>query len=376
MNVLRRGERNIRYGVLTMCKSKDDGGQRCLSHMSYEVSNAFGDAYKDLGHARDGVRKAGGPTTAFNEAQAACRQALRDARDVDGVDPQITHAAKVALDASIADTLMSAHKTALADLGVKPDSTFLAHRQTLREARAAAQANLQAALAGEQPTDAPEAEADNDPAPAPAAFEGSGPADPFGAPTGINTHGFTVDMDAEFAKMAAMPDTSAPTFPIQPGVSSGVLDCGAGRYVTIEDQRDEGGIPLTVDKAALSAALDATEAGPGSYKVFLATQPSEMPSSGGFAGITPEGERVIIVGVKAKDSYPDAALYAFNNTVLQGFRTSALIDKAHATGEQQHADMNLYGRLADHTGEKEVAQGYAHGLGSKVWAFKSSPTQP
>jgi hypothetical protein len=119
--------------------------------MSADISPAFGDAYKQLHLARKQAIDAGALTTAFLNAERTCRQTIHDAHQSGIIHPAIARAARTALDASIADTVLSVHRSMLAQTGVTPDAAFHEHKQALRAARTDANRNLQDALATHHP---------------------------------------------------------------------------------------------------------------------------------------------------------------------------------------------------------------------------------
>lgn len=160
--------------------------------------------------------------------------------------------------------------------------------------------------------------------------------------------------------------------------------------VDVRDDRPAGSTPLHLDADALDTALAAVGviAGPHTL-VKVRLRPQQFPGQQGSAQrIGPDSYRVVI-HVADKPTFKDRHLYVVNNSLLHELRHVAQMqhDPDHASHyatenlsvgyekNKYEVEARYYGRLADHTGEKNVGPAGVH-IGQEAWALRSSGPAP
>lgn len=338
-----------------MCKPKSQGGARCLSHMSQQISPEFGAAYKGLSLAKAGVQAAGGQTTAYKTAYAECQAAIA----ASDLDEDAKKAANAAVSATVADTLMSAHKHAKIEAGEMLTEGFQTKREMLREARTVSQKNLSDHLAKTSP----------------AAVKA-----PQAAKASVGS-GDTIAWDSSaydgYTGIPGLPGAGTQVVASAPGTTFS-FDAGNGRSVTVKDRRTASGKPVAVNVDALKAAMDASEVGPGNIEIRISNKEGVY----GHAQVKPDGTHVVTINAKDKAYYPPAAAYVMNNSLVHELRhvtqaqTVPNFGSAYAaqsasegyTDNKYEVEARSYGRFADHTGTKDGLPGDAKAVAGKVWA--------
>lgn len=103
-----------------MCKSKAEGGLRCVSNISKNISPQFERAFEELSYATTAVIRSGAPTTAWNEALENCRASLNDP----AITPDVADATNAFLDNRESGILLRADRQFLKMAGLKQTPEF------------------------------------------------------------------------------------------------------------------------------------------------------------------------------------------------------------------------------------------------------------
>lgn len=365
-----------------MCQSKAEGGRRCLSHLSAEVSPAFHEAYKNFSAATKAYKT---QDIAVNSEEADLEltgrywEAMEAVRE-SGADEETRQAARNALKATLADTLSSRHHKRVAAGFEKATGTpaqMADERAFARAQRSDAQANLQIALGHEPPT-----------APAPVAAAKQSPNGALVTPSQAPTSGkvFVATertgwdpayVGPDWKHVPGLPSATTALRHMTPGAQF-THDAGANRHVTVKDRRGAGAQPMVIHPQALTAALDAAGVtGPANVEVRLSNQESVY----GYARQKKDGTHQVVVAIKDKDHYPAGAGYVINNSLCHELHHVAQrqqtpnFDAAYAAEAMKGYNDNKFekeawgvGRVADHTYTKAQPAGQAPKAGA-VWAI-------
>ena len=386
-----------------MCQSKAEGGRRCLSHLSSEVSADFGAAYKKFSETTKAYKSADLATNS-EENDLALTGAYWEAMEAvsnSGADDEVRLASRNALKATLADTLSSRHHKRVA-AGYEPatgDAEQMANERAFARAqRAQAQENLQIALGHEPPTSPTSSVTGSVSAAkaAPTASATKAPAAASASPAGQPISGkvFTAStrtgwepasLGQDWAHIPGLPNNTTELHHMTPGAQF-THDAGDQRHVTVKDRRGNGAPAVNIHPAALTEAVNAAGiTGPANVEVRLSNKESVY----GYARRKSDGTDQVVIAIKDKDSYPAAAGYVVNNSLVHELHHVAQrqqvsnFDEAYAAEAMKGYDNNKYeqaawgvGRIADHTFTKSQPAGQAPKSGA-VWAIlpdKNTPT--
>lgn len=154
--------------------------------------------------------------------------------------------------------------------------------------------------------------------------------------------------------------------------------------VDVRDDRPAGATPLQVDAGALDVAIAAAGVTVSASTVIkLRLRPQTQPGQQGSARRLGADQYRIVVHVATKPAFTDHHLYVVNNSLLHELRHVAQMqhDPDHAasyahqnltvgyTANTYEVEARYWGRLADHTGDKDTGPAGAH-LGKQVWALR------
>lgn len=350
-----------------MCKSIADGGQRCLSHMSVQISPEFGEAYKDLSLAKKSVMASGGLTSSYKEELDKCDAVISMAN----IPKDTEMAAKIAILMVAADTICSAEKNTKISNGESLTSKFELGREKARHLRTLTQKilsdNLQkyqtegltlAEAAGEQQSNVDAAKLDN------------------GQPQLVS---WMPANYSEYEGISGIQEKGSPVLVFSPGFSTRSFYCDNGRTVIIKDQRSDSGNNIAFNLEGFRDALDAADVGPGKIELYISNDEEVY----GHARVLPDGTHIVTVNVKDKETYPPAAAYVMNNSLvhelrhvhqaqnISDFSNKYAMEAAmnEYSGNKYEVEAWSYGQIADHTGKKDNLPNGVAAQGASVWAF-------
>jgi len=156
------------------------------------------------------------------------------------------------------------------------------------------------------------------------------------------------------------------------------------RAVDFEDQRSSPGAKVEIDPERLNAAmLAAGVVGSKNLKIKLRIRDQAKAGQQGMAQkIGPEEYRVVI-SVAPKARLENNHLYVLNNSLVHemrhvaqhqedpdmGFKYAQALKSVGYSKNPYEAEARAFGRLADHSGEKEIPAGLGPALGESVWGI-------
>ena len=184
------------------------------------------------------------------------------------------------------------------------------------------------------------------------------------------------------AEVAAVPgvDTTGAVW-LGPGARHRVITSDDTDVQVVDKRTTTGAAPLRLNPHSLARAVSAAGVKGGTVKIVLADDTGGY----GHARVLPDGTHQVVLSIAAKDTYSPGSCYVMNNSLVHELRhvaqqqadpdMGAKYAHANATVGYQanpyEVEAWAYGRLADHTGKKDIPNPVNGGtaMAGGVWAI-------
>lgn len=201
-------------------------------------------------------------------------------------------------------------------------------------------------------------------------------------PTSAGTHPTGPASTPPPAEVAAVPgvDTTGAVW-LGPGARHQVITSDDTEVHVVDKRTVTGAAPLRLNPHSLARAVSAAGVKGGTVKIVLADDTGGY----GHARVLPDGTHQVVLSIAAKDTYSPGSCYVMNNSLVHELRHVAQQQADPGMGAKYtHANATVgyqanpyeveawaYGRLADHTGKKEIPTPVNGGtaLAGGVWAI-------